>query len=59
MGCETGNNLILSWPYVKYFVDFYTRKPKCDPGENWTNRTDIVCFLLAPYFGSKVVFRQL
>ena len=24
MGCETGNDLILSWPYMKYFVDFYT-----------------------------------
>ena len=24
MGCEIGNDLILSWPYMKYFVDFYT-----------------------------------
>ena len=23
MGCEIGNDLILSWPYMKYFVDFY------------------------------------
>ena len=35
MGCEIGNDLILSWPYMKYFVDFYTRKPKSDAGENY------------------------
>ena len=29
-----GNDLILSWPYVKCFIDFYTRKPKSDGGEN-------------------------
>ena len=53
MECETGNKLILSWPYVKYFVDFYTCKPKCDTCENWTKMTNIVCFR------SKFVFCQL
>ena len=52
MGCETGNNLIFSWPYVKHFVDFYTCKPKCDAGENWTRSTDTACFILVPYFSS-------
>ena len=25
MGRQIGNDLILSWPYMKYFVDFYTQ----------------------------------
>ena len=31
---------------MKFFVDFYTRKPKYDTGENWTRRANIVCFLV-------------
>ena len=59
MGRETGNDLILNLPCMKYFVDFYGVVCICDSGENCTRKTNIVCFLLAPYFGRQVVFRQL
>ena len=51
MGCEIGNDLISSWPYVKYFVDFILASLNVTQVKNWTRRTNIVCFLLAPYFG--------
>ena len=55
MGCETGNDLNFNWPYMKYFVDFYSVVRICDAGENCTRKTNIVCVLLAPYFSRQVV----
>ena len=41
MGCETGNDLILSRPYMKYFVDFYSVVRICEAGKNCTQKTNI------------------
>ena len=46
MGCQIGNDLIWSWPYLKYFVDFYTQcvigKPKSVTQVKITHRGPIL-----------------
>ena len=56
MGCETRNDLTLSWPYMKYFVDFYSVVRICDAGENCKRKTNIVCSLWPHTLADRLCF---